>query len=234
MGKKRREILKRNIRAVNVETRETETGGKTIEGLIPYNKESEDMGFREILEPGCFKKTISEARIVALWNHNADKVLGNNKAGTLELTDGPEGLRCVCTLPNTSYATDAYEAIRSGNVTTMSFAFSAIIDEWNLEENTRTIKEAKLYEVSFGVPFPAYEDTESQARSLVLEKRGIDLDSLEDVLTKDVLDENDKVLIRSTLAQLSTLVVEKTHEEPPDALPAASAVDRMLMELETL
>jgi len=233
MGK-RREILKRNIRAVNVETRETEDGGKTIEGIIPYNKESEDMGFREILSPGCFKKTLQEARIVALWNHNADKVLGNNKAGTLELTDGDDGLRCVCTLPNTSYAADAYEAIKSGNVTTMSFAFSAILDVWDSKANTRTIKEAKLYEVSFGVPFPAYEDTDSQARSLVLEKRGIDLDSLEEVLAKDALDDNDKVLIRSTLTQLSTLVDEESHEEPPAALPAVSDVDRMLMELETL
>lgn len=229
----KREILKRNIKLANVETRELD-GTKSIEGVIPYNKESEDMGFREILAPGCFKKTISEARIVALWNHNSDLVLGNNKAGTLELIDSEDGLRCVCSLPNTSYAADAYENIKSGNVTTMSFAFSAIREQWDQEKNTRTVLEARMYEVSFGVPFPAYEDTEASARSLVLSKRGLDLDALAVALTKESMTDDDKTLVRGAIEQLAPLVAEEEHAEPQAALDAVSTLDLMAYELDTL
>lgn len=149
-------------------------GKKIITGFIPYNSRSVDFGwgFFEIMAPGCFKKTIKDKNEVrAFHNHNDSEVLGNTKSGTLELNDTNEGLEVVCELPNTSYANDLYEVIKRGDCRTMSFGMYVVKCEYEDKPNgetIRTIKEAALDEVSFGVAYPAYPETDSGA-----EERGL-------------------------------------------------------------
>ena len=53
--------------------------GRTIVGTIPYNSPSEDLGgFTEIIRAGAFEGSLA-SRILALWDHNTDKPLGNGK-----------------------------------------------------------------------------------------------------------------------------------------------------------
>lgn len=135
-----------------------------------FNVEAEIMGWwREKVSPGAFKKTIAENDIRALWNHNTDIVLGRNKAGTLTLSEDEKGLRAEIIPPDTQAGRDSVTSIKRGDVSQMSISFRIIKQEWLIPEDKkelplRTIKEAKLYEVS-PVTFPAFEQTSISARS---------------------------------------------------------------------
>lgn len=152
---------------VTAEIRAVEEGGKKyLRGLIPYNSKSEDMGFIEIIAPGAFTKSIMESKqIFALWNHDDRQVLGNTANGTLKFEDTPAGLIPIVELNDTSYARDAWEQVQTGNVRTMSFGFSSVKEDYDYtkDQTIRYLHEVRLYEVSYGVPFPAYAETLSVA-----------------------------------------------------------------------
>lgn len=124
-------------------------------------------GFRERIKPGAFAKTIQEADIRALWNHNADYVLGRTRAGTLGLEEDDLGLRVDISPPETQWANDLMVSIDRGDVDQMSFGFEAIQERWLTEgeEQIRELVEVRLYDVS-PVTFPAYPQTTVQLRGL--------------------------------------------------------------------
>jgi HK97 family phage prohead protease len=159
----------RTYKKIEAEFRAAEDGTQTLIGLIPYNRRSVDMGFYEIIKPSAFQKTLSDrTNVLALHNHDASKVLGATRSKTLRLIDTEAGLRCEVDLPSTTYAKDLAEVVRRGDVVTMSFGFYAIKDNVYVDDNgdyIRDLYEAKLEEVSFGVAFPAYEDTTSEVRA---------------------------------------------------------------------
>lgn len=133
-----------------------------------FNSLSEPMwGMREKIRPGAFAKTLGEADIRALWNHNSDYVLGRVKTGTLALREDERGLWFEVKPPATTWAGDFLESVRRGDVDQMSFGFETIRDTWEGEEGNqvRTLVEVKLYEVS-PVTFPAYTQTEVSLRAL--------------------------------------------------------------------
>lgn len=168
-------IFKTEIRAME------EEGKKYLSGFIPYNSRSEDMGFYELIAPGAFTKSLQESKqIFALWSHSDRMVLGNTANGTLTFTDTPTGLYARVELNDTTYAQDAWKQIQSGNVTTMSFGFSTIKEDMDYENNTRQLLEVRLYEVSFGVPFPAYAETQSfaEVRTMI---ENMDTENLETI-----------------------------------------------------
>lgn len=168
---------------------ESDTGDRYIEGFIPYNSRSVDFGYGlyEVLAPSVFKKTLKDgAEVRALHNHNDDEILGNTKSGTLELENTPEGLICRVKIPNTSYANDLYEVVKRGDCRTMSFGMFII--NYSLEYNedkdttTRTITEAALDEVSYGVVYPAYPETTSETAV-----RSLDLKHMNESMKKHIL-----------------------------------------------
>lgn len=202
-----------------------EGGRKIFNGFIPYNVRSEFMGFYEILKPGCFRKTIQEQRILALWNHNTDMVLGNTSSGNLSLKDSQEGLRCALILPDTQFANDCYEIVRSGIVDTMSFAFSIIREQWDDQNKERLILEARLYEISFGVPFPAYSETLATTRELIFRTHNLDIENLSEMLSKDGLDESDYGEIRRWIDRLNALLHKSNQAHGPVNPPSAPITD---------
>lgn len=172
----KREI--RNFQIKNAELRAgTEEKGKTLVGTAAvFNSRSEDLGgFVEIIAPGAFTKTLAENRkIKALAHHEWDQVLGAIASGTLRLKVDDTGLQVEVDPPNTTYANDLVESVSRGDIDGMSFAFEPIIDDWEYNRETdemiRTLKEVRLFEVSF-VAYPAYSATSVSLRDLVSEEK---------------------------------------------------------------
>lgn len=143
--------------------------GRYAEGYTAvFNELSNKLGtFRERIRPGAFAKTIKEADIRALFNHNPDYVLGRNKSGTLELSEDSRGLFSRISLPDTSYAKDLKVSIERGDINQMSFGFRAIKEDWFLDDAEgviRELQEVKLYDISI-VTYAAYPQTEVAIRT---------------------------------------------------------------------
>jgi HK97 family phage prohead protease len=161
-----------------VEFRKQEDGPGTIVGYAAlFNEETvigRYYGFREVIAPGAFAAAIKNDDVRALFNHNADIVLGRNKiAKTLRLDEDKKGLRYEVDLPDTVAAGDVRKLIERGDVSGSSFAFTIESDDdeaWDYEPvkkgqlPIRTIKRVSLYDVS-PVTYPAYEGTSISARS---------------------------------------------------------------------
>lgn len=141
-----------------------------IEGYAaPFNQKSADIGFREIVMPGAFDRTLANnADVRGLIDHNPPMVLGRTKSGTLVLKTDDYGLHIsVRQLPDTSYARDLVVKMERGDVDGMSFAFDTRVDKWRTEdgEEIRELHDIELFDVSV-VTYPAYPQTEVALRSL--------------------------------------------------------------------
>lgn len=213
----------------SVELRE-EGDTKTVVGVIPYNSRSVRMwGGYEVITDTAFSKTLSDgADVKALFCHDTAKILGRTKNGTLRLSNGmigeTAGLLCECDLSDTSYARDLYALIKRGDVTTMSFGFYPVKEriEQDGDDELRYLLEVKLIEVSFGVAFPAYEETTSVARSV----RGVDLVQLETILSKDPdkLSSEDRSALAEIHTAISTLI-EPSEKRDTKAAESTLAAD---------
>lgn len=125
-------------------------------------------GFREKVAKGAFTKTIGEDDIRMLWNHDPNFVLARNRSKTLTLREDGKGLYFESIVPETQWAKDLIVTIKRGDVSQCSFGFIIEKEEWDYgdgkEEEIRTIKEVKLFDVS-PVTYPAYPQTEVHIRS---------------------------------------------------------------------
>jgi len=188
-----------------------------------FEKLSEVLGFyREKIRAGAFKKTIAEADVRALWNHDPNYVLGRNKSGTLSLVEDDVGLKIGIDPPDTTWARDLVTTIQRKDVDQMSFAFMPVIQEWNdsdPEKPIRELIEVKLYDVS-PVTFPAYPDTDVGVRS-VLEGAKIDFPLLSRAVGKHTygmsLSPEEIAVIRSTIDVLQGIhgPVQEDHPKVP-------------------
>ncbi len=136
-----------------------------IEGhAAVFDKLSQNLGgFVERVMPGAFTKTLQEADIRALFNHDENLVLGRNKSGTLELSEDDSGLYYRISPPDTQYARDLTAVIERGDISHSSFAFMTIDDDWGLSEQDfprRDLLQVHLVDVS-PVTYPAYLDTDA-------------------------------------------------------------------------
>lgn len=130
-------------------------------------------GFREIIRPGAFTKSLKNPDVRALWNHDTRLVLGRVKNQTLTLFEDEKGLGFSNIVPNTSWARDTVETIRRGDVDQMSFAFRVRKggDRWTKphgedKDALRELLDVELFEVS-PVTFPAYPQTTVSVRDFV-------------------------------------------------------------------
>jgi HK97 family phage prohead protease len=157
-------------RFVAAEVRVVEEDGQPhIQGYgAVFGEWSLDLGgFREMIEPGAFTKTLQEADIRSLWNHNADYILGRNKSGSLRLYQDERGLGYDVVPPDAQWARDLMVSIKRGDVSQASFGFETLRDKWDQDEDgnvTRQLLEVKLFDVG-PVTFAAYPQTSAEARS---------------------------------------------------------------------
>lgn len=135
---------------------------------VPSEPLLEFWGIEEIFLPGAFAKTIQEADVRALFNHDADLVFARTKppagyAPTLALSEDVKGLLFAATGDTRiSYVSDLSISIARGDVSQASLAFIPIQQRWTDrgedEPLLREIIEARLYDVS-PVTYPAFEQT---------------------------------------------------------------------------
>ncbi len=158
-----------SLTQVEVRTGEESEPPKIVGYAAVFNVPSVPIGlegFREIIRPGAFSKTIKTADVRALWNHDTNYVLGRTKTGTLKLAEDDHGLAIEIVPPNTQWARDLMESIRRGDVDQMSFGFQTVQDRWKTEngQTVRELLEVELFDVS-PVTFPAYPQTSVTVRS---------------------------------------------------------------------
>lgn len=132
-----------------------------------FNQLSDDLGgFREMMAPGATEKALQEADIRSLWNHDANYVLGRNRAGTLEIREDENGVFYDAVAPDTQWARDLVVSLKRGDVSQSSFGFRTVRDTWAQDDEgnvIRTLREVKLFDLG-PVTFPAYPQTSSEAR----------------------------------------------------------------------
>ncbi len=157
----------RSFNLEELEVRADGEGARIVGHAAVFNKFSEDMfGMKERIMPGAFTKTLREADIRALWNHNPDFPLGRMRgkdSDTLKIHEDNKGLAVDIKPPDTTYARDLMESIRRGDVDQMSFGFMVVREEWTFtsanKPDIRDLHEVSLFDVS-PVTFPAYPQTD--------------------------------------------------------------------------
>lgn len=149
---------------------------KVIGGIAAVINSVTDLGyFEEVIEQGAFDNALSkEYDIRCLFNHEAELILGRTKASTCNVFVNADGNLEYTWIPDYENPThmSVVRSIMRGDITQSSFAFT--IKEQNWSESTkygsmgkRTITMIEdLYDVS-PVTYPAYADTEADARSVV-------------------------------------------------------------------
>lgn len=153
---------------------ETRTAGGELKlsGLAaPYERESLDIGFYEVIERGAFG-SLEDNDVLLLWQHRDDQPLARVSAGNLMLEDARDGIRFTAKLPATTLARDAVELVRSGVVTEMSFGFVVESDRWETrgDKRVRVVKAADLFELSL-VTEAAYGKATSVANRSSLQRQ---------------------------------------------------------------
>jgi uncharacterized protein len=160
--------------STEIEIREMqEEQKKTITGYaVKWNQWSSQIAgfFQERFERGAFSESLKSDVQKSLWCHDRRQVLASTKNGTLRLQEDDIGLRFEADLPNNSWGNDAYISIKRGDVDGVSFGFKTkpkgdVWDEDDPKIVKRTVSNAILFEVS-PEPFPAYPQSEVQARSI--------------------------------------------------------------------
>ena len=198
--------MKKNVEFRNIDIK---VESRRIEGFIPYNSESSDIGFYEVLDPHCFDKTLRESKdIRALFNHTDENILARTKNNSLHFENREDGLYFNFEAPNTTIGNDVLEMAKEDLLSGTSFGMIVMNDEWRTVEGRqcRKVKEARLIEVSVLTSLPAYPDSAVYCRSLSEALGG-----------KETLDDTDIDSIKAEMEKLSALLPKKEEESVDDS-----------------
>lgn len=169
----KKELERRNY-SFEIRAEEDERG-KIITGRpIIYNSRT-DMGlYDEEIASGALDNTdLTDVRF--LVNHDTSKIplarsRRNTPNSTMQLWTDAEGMmiRVLLDTENNTEARNLFSAVQRGDITGMSFMFGVDDEEWQNLDSERPLRVIRslstVVEVS-ACTFPAYEDTEIQARS---------------------------------------------------------------------
>ena len=135
--------------------------------------------FVETIEPGAFRRSLSESTVWAYYNHATDWPLARTP-DTLSLREDARGLAFEMNLPDTTQGRDVRELLSAGILDgAMSFGFRTKADSWERREGVlhRTLLDVDLVEVSIvqTAAYPAATSTLRGERDLGLAQRRVAL-----------------------------------------------------------
>ena len=122
----------------------------------------------ERIAPHAFDEAIRSGEdVVALLNHNPDKLLGRRSAGTLKLAVDERGLRYEVPEAETSVYRDVAAMQQRGDLVGSSFAFLVEDETYSRDDgvDVRTINSVTLLDVG-PVTYPAYTATADSRASV--------------------------------------------------------------------
>ena len=147
-----------------------------IGGIAAVVNSVTDLGmFEEVILTGAFDYALSgEYDIRCLFNHECELILGRTKSKTCNVFVNADGNLEYTWIPDYENPThmSVVRSIMRGDITQSSFAFTIKEQVWTESEKygamgKRTIKMIdQLFDVS-PVTYPAYEETEADARSII-------------------------------------------------------------------
>jgi len=185
--------------------KENDDKNQLVGYATPFNSWSGDLGgFKEIVRPGTFRKTIKEKDVVSTFNHDFGNILGRRSNNTLQLKEDDYGLRYEVDLPGTTVAQDLKILVKRKDVKGSSFFFRTIKDMWNDNYTKRELLEVELIELG-PVTMPAYAKSKVSARSY-FNNIGINFNALYMVLNKSKrnleLNKDDEEIINHAIDKL--------------------------------
>lgn len=149
---------------------------KEIGGIAAVVNSVTDLGyFEEVITPGAFDYALSrDYDIRCLFNHEAELILGRTKAETCKVFVNADGNLEYTWIPDYENPThmSVVRSIMRGDITQSSFAFTIKEQTWTdstkygtMGKRTITMID-ELFDVS-PVTYPAYAETEADARSII-------------------------------------------------------------------
>lgn len=229
------------LNAFGHETRTVKTksaaraGEPNADGSIPFRGHaavfeqrswigSKKFGFWEQVGRNAFDKTVNEADVRFLIDHNPTLLLARTKSGTLRLSLDEQGLVSEADMAPTSYAKDLAITLARGDVSSMSFAFDVIKDSWEeLDDGSelRTLLEVRLWDTSV-VTYPAYDGTDAGLRAagfdVLSRSMGLDAETSARVvaaLTEGTVEPDLAPIIRSAAHRLEQIVTPSSEPGTP-------------------
>lgn len=189
-------------------------------------------GFWEEVAPGAFARTIGEADVRFLINHDG-LPLARSTSGTLRLAEDDIGLATEADLERTD--PDVLRLVpkmQRGDVSQMSFAFEVLDEEVQTLDNgdeLRILREVALWDVSV-VTFPAYEETSASMREQALDvlstRLGITTRKRARLiagLSREEVDDETLKILREASVSLASLTSDPGSEESTQDTDGRSA-----------
>ena len=161
---------------IELRTEQENEGAAYIEGYpIVFNQET-DMGeWREVIDPSTVSDEKMLRDVALMVGHDFGSIplahsRRNNGSGTMQLTAAEEGvfMRAALDVDGNPKAKEAYSAVKRGDLSGMSFAFTVNEERWEDLDTDKPLRRitgfGRIFEVSL-VAFPAYPGTSVQAAS---------------------------------------------------------------------
>ena len=211
--------MNKEVRYSPIVFRNLEEDSRRLEGrAIVFDSYSNNLGFYEkINRSAVTQELINHSDIIFTFNHDPNQLLARfrNGGGSLDVQLREDGVYFSFDIPNTTLGNDMYELIKRGDISNCSFCFTVSDDansqKWEKRDGKmyrEILKIGGLYDLS-AVTYPAYSDTDINARSL--EMRNIAEAELDKIIkeAEEMKEEQEKEQeIRSEEVE-----VEKSEEE---------------------
>lgn len=143
--------------------------GNIVEGYpIVYDQETDIGWFREKIARGAATNALKSSDEFVLFNHDPNFPLARRSNGTLEVTEDDHGVKIRADLSKSARGREVHEMVKNGLIDKMSFAFSTEKESWEYAQGKSDLRIVEEFRELFDyspVTYPAYKQTELQARS---------------------------------------------------------------------
>ena len=140
--------------------------GRYLSGIAaPFGSDAAVDGLTETIAVGAFTRALSGGGdILALVDHQADKLLARTGNKSLSLRETEHGLEYDLTLPDTQLGRDVHAMAADGLLGGVSIGFASA--QAHRDGPRRKLLDIDLREISVVQAFAAYADTSVEARQM--------------------------------------------------------------------